>query len=308
MATRVLAPAVSIDPSLTPFNKERAITGRCLAGGGTKAGTWALAMTSVTLHGDEDSAGPGVSGTFELFHADADGRFVTTAPPPPNGLATNYRSVGSEVSLDLQEPVLFDFDGDGSDEIVVYGSGGFHEGEGFSFGGVWTYRDGVISPYKPATGIAFEEVKDVTGDGRPDLLFHGAFDTVVESPCSGFGYRMTGPLFVATSHADGSFSTTDDAARAAILARCKAPPKTLVVLQEDDKDHIDERQTFENVACARVWGIPQARLREGITRGCRTLKAKRECDVKANECPQQADLLDWAGRTPPITLGRVPQR
>lgn len=302
VATRVLLPAAAEDPSFTPFNPERPITGRCLP---AKGGTWALVLTSLTVHTDEDS-GRGLSGTFELFHTDAKGKLATVAPQPLKGFETNFRNVTSDTSMALHEPILFDFDGDGSDEFIVYGDGGFHEGESFAFGAVWTFRDGAIVPYKGAANIPFVDVKDVTGDGRPDLLFHGAFDSVVESSCSGFGFRITGPLFVAHAREDGTFATNDAAADLSIRKQCPKPPGSIVMMRADDPNRIDEERTFNNVACARVWGMPTARLKDSIVRGCRNAKVRLECDEKRGECTQQAEMLEWATRKPPLSLPRPP--
>ena len=169
---------------------------------------------------------------------------------------------------------------------------------------MWTFREGAITPYKPAAQIRFDEVKDVTADGRPDLLFHGPFDDVVESACSGFSYRLVGPSFVAHARMDGSFAVDDAEAKAFARIACPAPPKKLVVMDATDPAMMDESATTANVVCARVWGTSQASLRAKIQAGCKSSKARVECDGTPGECVQQATMLDWAGRKPPVSLSR----
>lgn len=300
IATRIIASANLEQPKLVPFDSAVPVTGRCMHG---KGGTWAIVLTSLTAKTDVGN-GVGAAGTFELFHTDEGGLLTTVAPPPPQHLQTNYLDISGEGSLSLNEPILFDFDGDGSDEFIVYGSGGYHEGESFSFGTIWSFRGGAIVPYAPSANIAFTDVKDVTGDGRPDLLYPGAFDSVVESPCSGFGYRMLGPTFVAHAKADGTFSLDDEAAKDAARKACPSRPAKLVVRRTDDKDLGDEEGIFTNVACARVWGVSSAALKSTLVRECQSSKLRVECGDKPGTCPQQTELLSWASRKPPLQLAR----
>lgn len=303
IAQRTIATANAEEPKLTAFDPEVPVTGRCYPSKNGKGGTWAVVLTSLTARTDEGN-GAGVTGTFELFHTDTAGVLVTATPPPPKGLDANYKNVSGDTTIELHEPVVFDFDGDGSDEIVIFGSGGYHEGESFTFGSVWTFRNGSVVPYPPAASLVFDDVKDVTLDGRPDLLFWGPFDSVVESPCSGFSFRVTGPLFALHSKPDGTFSSDDAEARAFAKTSCPAKPSKFVVVRSDDHDIVDEMASFENIACARAWGVPTPTLRAAIRNQCQAHNPHPECGSKVGECAQQTAMLAWAAQKAPVTLQR----
>lgn len=136
-----------------------------------------------------------------------------------------------------------DYDGDGVPEVFVRSDGDEMEGAGSLAIKLYTARDGAARPY--ANAERFEHVVDVTdadGDGRDDLVLPSPW-TVTDS-CGLEGITHDGPRVLAHALADGTFSTTDNVARAWAVRGCARETH-----QESDAyaDVID-------VACARIRG------------------------------------------------------
>jgi len=72
----------------------------------------------------------------------------------------------------------------------------------------------------------------------------------------------------------------------------------------DDEKKVDDEQTFENVACARMWGMAEAQLLTAIVSNCGpAMTGAAACDEKAlTSCGQPKDLARWAHIAPPLTL------
>jgi hypothetical protein len=298
VAERSLRAVQQPDGQRAAFDPQDPVSGRCMV---AKGGTWSLVPTTLSVPAETVSRGDRI-GTLTIFHTTPAGIQTSVVPELVPGPSGNYTCVLGDVCGELSEPLVFDFDGDGSDEFVVYGHGHRHEGESFSFGGVWSIRGGAVVPYAPLVGVRFEDVRDVNGDGRPDFLVHGGFDAVVESPCSGFNYRLTGPLFVLSAQVDGSFAGKDTASRDHAYKSCPAAPKKLVV--HNEAKIVDEEATALNLVCARVWGRDPRDLRRELKRSCRVSNARDACTPAPGSCEQLQTYLAWAALTPPVMLTR----
>jgi hypothetical protein len=175
-----------------------------------------------------------------VVHEDAQGhRAGATFPPEPDQDAPS--ETGEE------DAHLFDFDGDGDPELFFKL---VHRGyEDRIVRRIFvTARGGQVVPYGAAPPRV-DELRDVDGDGRPDAVVgveHGAFKGC--NYCAGSTLRET---FLAHARSDGSFSFTDEAARAFVRERCPARPAGPLV-------HDDDGHSWRNVACSRIWGVPRA--------------------------------------------------
>jgi hypothetical protein len=199
---------------------------------------------------------------------------------------------------------LFDFDGDGEEEIVSW------QAEA-----VYTSRGGVVQPYGPAAGLRVGAARDVDCDRRLDLGLRDVYDFRPEL-VAGCGKEHGMPLLglgvyvdpVAHALPDGTFSTTDAAATEVARTICPAPPTTIV--PKDTLGHVDNRKLRENVVCARLWGQAAtsvlAELKQGCKRPpgdeCGLLFADRDENRATPYCLAYDDLVVWAQATPPITL------
>jgi len=196
-------------------------------------GTWMVAVTNPaldTLHG----APTGYGFTFKI---------VREPPCPDSGpCAAAGESEEHAVSVDLtaKEPprwTTFDYDHDGVPE-VLFAAG--------NEGGVVTARKPSPAPpgaagtwaveaYKPASLFASTGFEDVDHDGRPDLHTTGGYP---------------GPaMFVAHSLPDGTFSQTDDVAKAAFAAACPKAGEELTAIPTTEPADLMRR-----IACARARG------------------------------------------------------
>ena len=203
-------------------------------------GTWRVAVTNPSL--DTLRGVPtGYGFSFKLVRE----------PVCPDGgscAAVDEGVVEHAVSVTLPSKEMprwttFDYDHDGIPE-VLFATG--------SEAGVITARKlsspqpgnavtWAVDANKPASGFAFTGIDDVDHDGRPDLRTTG-------------GYPGP-PMFVAHSLPDGTFSQTDDVAKAAFAAGCPKTGEELTGLTAQEPPDLMRR-----VACARARGRSPAEV------------------------------------------------
>jgi hypothetical protein len=218
-----------------------------------------------------------------------------------------FADVGATVlsaGIPSPSPFLhFDFDGDGVDEflhpVTRLGTDGAAEVSGV----LWTFRSGKVSRFPGAPGQV-RLVKDVDGDGRPDLLFPGSFrgDWLWEG-CAGVDVVASvdddaaGLLFVAHSLPDGTFSTTDAVAREQLRQRCQDLSDLGSVAHESD--------LIRAIPCARVRGVSTAKLRVQLDAACNRFEP-RCCPHREPRCPKSAGCVNrklletWIAVKPPL--------
>jgi hypothetical protein len=184
---------------------------------------------------------------------------------------------------------FFDWDGDGDDEVLVRSLRGSADHPDEQRATIWTARalDGGAArlvPYEPAAAFTIVGVRDVDGDGRPDLLvsFFGA----------GQDASPTAHTFLAHSLADGTFSLRDVAAVTWAQKACPNDPKLdLSTKAPDDFD----TTLADDIACALVWGHDTKELAAELGKACRA-----PAFADAGGCPA------WARRMvqtkPPLSL------
>jgi hypothetical protein len=198
--------------------------------------------------------------------------------------------------LQLPRIVAYDYDGDGRDEAVV-----LYELNGFSGSGapkvlapIWSFDGTAVAAYTRSPGLLpgslFTEQLD--SDMRPDLGHFGPFVAWPTGKCGEAACpdRITGPKLFAHSHADGTFSLDDDAARAAGKRMCSSRPSPVVA----GKTGIG--RTALNVGCARLWGVSTEALTTELRAAAPALcGAEAECDVLKT-------LIAWSAIKPPFEI------
>jgi hypothetical protein len=188
----------------------------------TAHGAWALRLdqwksTRTPAQGDDAIER---KGHFTIVHL-PDGAEAKQLPAGLGPLTAGPTSV--DTMSFTQKPVLFDYDGDGEPEIFLPTFDSTHEGADDWRVALLTWKKGAITAY-PGLPADLKELKDVDGDGRPDLLYYPVHAERSRA-CSGFDFRWDGPAHVAHSLPGGAFSLDDKVATDQLLRACPAPPK-----------------------------------------------------------------------------------
>lgn len=246
-----------------------------------------------------DQWGPAIDVRWSLTHVDAAGNKVSITPGEnEDDLGDAKRAnllVGGEDTLQA-EVTAFDYDGDRVPEIAVRLHGHAHEGASWTRGRIYAFKGGKLGVYEPAKNLDFDELIDVDGDGRPDAkTFAGYVDTLTACG-SGFEYTVTGPSFIAHSLSNGTFSMTDEVAKAAAKKECPALPKPIVPKGEEG----DFETAAKNAICARVWGADTHDILSQLDAACTKVAASGQC--KAGECAGRSTLDAWTRAAPPLSL------
>jgi hypothetical protein len=270
-ALAALADASSAAPTLVGF---------CAA---TPHGAWRIEMpdaATMAKWGDDYA----IEARFSIVHVGLDGHREVYVPP--DGLS-DYGVRQPET------PVLFDFDGDGEPEIYVAVREQGDEGHRALQNDLLTFDGHTVKRYAPASGYAIDAVRDVDGDGRPDLAIFAKYTDTLEGCWAGFPYDWPDAKFVAHSLPDGTFSTDDAAARAHARKWCASPPTKI--------------GSSYDAICARLWASTPFEVVKA-----RKLVASCVPDWCAREhahAPQPAGAAEdcerrvsWFDEPPPFTL------
>ena len=175
---------------------------------------------------------------------------------------------------------VFDFDGDGEEELIVEGTRGCLVNMDLDCQGnlpeveILEWKNGHVDfyPPPPVRGLApahvvltartlegappvldesdralhYRAVRDADGDGRPDFETYAFYEaTTVDMDVTSF--FMHGPTFLAHSLPDGSFSLTDDVAKKVLAESCAAAVPFAKAKPTD---------LFTTAVCARLAGEP----------------------------------------------------
>ena len=220
--------------------------------------TWGIRIDDVTDLEPDASACP-TGWLVRVVHDTADGGEQVLVPPGPGGVRN-----GHPYNVFKLAPVyvvaFFDFDGDGEDEAVI--------GRWTSIF-VYTFKRGRIAPYAPASGFTIDEVKDIDGDGRPDLLLRP------------FGDAPTTLQLYAHSLPDGAF--TVHAAVAVQHAPAVCPRDAPVPL-----GGVSDEVLANDLACSLLWGHDPKAL------------SKELCSGEAGPCPGWVKPM--LATKPPLSL------
>ena len=131
---------------------------------------------------------------------------VTSFPLPGQSPRTAQRSFASHESdrVLFSSLQVFDYDGDGEDELLVMGHDQTNEGPKDPIGQIVTFKNGAVSLYGPAGVLPFFRVGDVDKDGRPDLVAFGPYRSRVPARCNGTPIVASGPSSLNVAYTLGS--------------------------------------------------------------------------------------------------------
>ena len=162
----------------------RRIFGECVK---TKAGgAWGLGLR------DLKEEQHGYSAVALAMHVDKSGA-VTSFPLPGQSPRTAQRSFAAhdQDRVLFSSLQVFDYDGDGEDELLVMGHNQAHDGPKDPIGQIVTFKSGAVSLYAPAGTLPFFKVADVDKDGRPDFVAYGPYRARVPARCNGAPARRS---------------------------------------------------------------------------------------------------------------------
>jgi hypothetical protein len=268
-------------PTDTSAAETLASFGRCQR---TSRGLWAIVLNELRV--DPQSEGS-FNGSWAIVHVDGEGREVRV---PHND------SWQDMARPELTTFALFDYDGDGEQELVWAVHTNVDEGADGHAAGVMTFKQGAISALQGTAEIAPYGAEDVDSDGRLDLIVHAPYVGEGDDSPSGFTYNMQGPALVLHSLANGTFSRDDAVAQQYARRACTARVNTVFPAS-------GEFEATVAVACARLWGVSTSAVRGAISRRCQTVaEAESGRQTRHVRCGDVRELNRWADMAAPLTL------
>jgi hypothetical protein len=237
--------------------------GRCFSSNGGKGGAWGISLDHV------ESKGGHVFGRWSLVHLARDGKRVAVGPTLPHLDGAPEVAGNFDDGLTLDTPALFDFDGDGEDEILLRLARAPGGKERVVAGHLWSFSGGSIGRYARAPDVDVEALRDVDLDGRPDLETFAPWQAPsrLGSPCAPPVYRVHGPLLVAHARPDGTFVLDDDVATMVAQTSCAGALAPFAIAPSTTAPP-DGVRIVTSLACARLRGATSDELRSVIDASC----------------------------------------
>jgi len=260
------------DPRCNAFDEENAKTYRLLSGcpscakmlqglafcHGDARGVWGSSFDDVEMtdEGKQPEAVsnlPSLKVTWSLVRRD-DGKATSASVVPlERGAGGENRSFLDTYWFNPANVTVqfFDYDGDGSDEVILSSFEHHFEAEPRTLIELWTQRGGAVVPYPTGVPTPLTGVGDVDGDGRPDLF---TFEVHVTIP-SGAAAREAGPDVVYHSVAGGKFDGRDAVARAAFEKSCAPALRSFDGAKGQDPEELAMR-----LICSRAAGMTREQV------------------------------------------------
>lgn len=254
--------------------------------GCSPSGTWSMSVERALRRPVAGDACGDIGLVVSLTHFAKDGSATVTTPG--SSLAKTWHVPGGDVTVNasvlvgpgsthLEEPQFFDFDGDGDDEVIVFG-GADEEGYDPELHEVWTFKQGAVVPYAPALGIEFDGTIQLDGDHRPDLVGRGPYAKILAEAENGDSYPIAPSMFVARSMPDGTFDLRSPESIAYAKSRCGSRPALAAV---DFATAFFDDAFAQNLVCARLYGAAAEELHEAAAPRC----------TKGDRCPLWVSAL-----------------
>lgn len=272
---------------------ERATFTSCIK---TKSGgAWGLALKDLKAEANGSTA------QLVAIHVDGKGGKTSLVLKGPNDRVKDRAfAVNDHDHTAVESTRLFDYDGDGEEELVIIAHDQLHEGPRDPMGYVLTFKNGATISYPPLKDIVPFRVEDNDKDGRLDLVTYGPYRSRIAARCNNAVAIAQGPALLVHSLADGTFSMNDAASIEFAKKLCDKPG---FAVSRDEEKHVDDEQTFMNLACARLWGMPDAQAAGLVAGACTPISGEATCsDASLKQCVYPAVLKQWSKATPPLTL------
>jgi hypothetical protein len=260
--------------------------GRCQLAG---TGAWAVSLDSLNASGEGSTRK--LNAQLSAVHLDEQAH-AARAPLAEFSFAPE--------GLSLPTPMIFDFDADGSHEMIVrYDLLALPEGLTAPTNApptVFTFKSDKVAPFAvgdlAAGGFSVEQLDS---DMRPDVADYGPFVAWLPKTCGGAQCpkRISGPRFFLQATADGKFDRQGAAALAALKRACPSKPTNVVAAGAQG---VNLETTAERVGCARAWQVDSASITQQLT------DAKSKLCGAADTCPALSTLQSWASKIAPTTL------
>ena len=257
---------------------------------------------------------------WALVRIDSDGTLQKLKPraaprQKPLRLRSIYAAGDNQYSFTIEK--VFDFDGDGSPELMIEFTDAVYEGPLVRTVELWTsQKDALVRYAKDPRAPSVPDspktlVEDVDRDGRPDILTRGPYYNVGVFDCGAGGTnRITPSVFVFHGRADGSFSDEDEGAQQVLKKWCPQKPTraTLSAALHTTRGEHGALQTDElvhAVLCARAWGEGAPLLLAQLAPDCHAIPedACEENGLRPRHppsCPQW--LIELVNITPRVRL------
>lgn len=262
-------------------------------------GAWVLdpgELKQTAPKGDSDAQSPQLELDYWLTYMTPEGKTVRSKVRD-----TISRQNINEIN-DVSVEGLFDYDGDGVSEIALTTSHHYGDEDRTETTKMYSLKNGEIVEYKAAP-LPFMAMRDVDGDGRPDLLIKSPF--VAEIQCSYDGETAAGPTLVAHSLPNGEFSTRDEVAKEIVRLQCGPSPKDILVTSGEGKDlKVDSQATMMRVTCAKIYGATTEEVTGRIRKAYPFPHEANDSEPKDGPgmCFPLKSILKLAGQTPTLTL------
>ena len=225
---------------------EMLYVGTCLP---SAKGAWAIDIDKAEkLLPDKDHDDEGWKVHYTLSYVTPEGKVVRSlAGSGEIGFRTTEQQ-----NVDVL--LIYDYDGDGASELLLMESSHYGGEEHNYHRTLYTFKDGEILQYEPTKKLDIRDVVDADRDGRPDLVTPGPF--IVTGPCGLDGHDYRGPLQLAHSLPDGTFSQDDAAAKEAVRVPCGPMQRELVSMtRARSGTSVDPDDTAKRITCARIYGM-----------------------------------------------------
>jgi hypothetical protein len=246
--------------------------------------SWALVVTSVSvptstqpssdLASCDSWSKPGVCFGVDLVHQDKDGKRLRApfrgSHVPFVGTLASYAPFEAAAYPKGGQKGKDGSEGRGLSDLLM--SMNLHSHESSDGNELWrfTVKDNAIVRDAVPADVNVGYLRDVDGDGLPDLIGHGQYRADNGVLCgSGYGFSLEGPLLLWHAQPDGSFSATDSVAAAFAKKHCGPKPNLKNLFStaiKKDEFAVGEDELAARAVCARMWGFSEAEVLAQVQR------------------------------------------